>query len=80
MSERGRVPSYISGALITVKNGWKLLDDRLGIEVDVQNPEEWATGNPLLKAIRGVTWWANPASVSSTGSSPISITSRRSFS
>jgi len=29
---------------ITVPNGWKLLDDRLGIEVTIDNPDNWTTG------------------------------------
>ena len=29
---------------ITITSGWQLLDDRLGIEVTVENPDEWHTG------------------------------------
>lgn len=45
---------------LTIPHGWRLLDDRLGIEVDVENPEEWSTGNQKLPKISGVTWWAAP--------------------
>lgn len=51
---------------ITVANGWKLLDDRLGIEVTVDDPETWHTGQgPALSGgtvptIKGITWLATP--------------------
>lgn len=40
---------------LTIKNGWRLLDDRLGIEVTVPDPEEWTTGNPKLPKIAGIS-------------------------
>ena len=47
---------------LTIPNGWRLLEDRLGIEVTASDPEHWSTGNPKLPDIRGITWWANPPS------------------
>jgi hypothetical protein len=52
----------------TVPDGWKLLDDRLGIEVTVEDPEKWDTGQqrtagggaPAVPKIMGVTWLADP--------------------
>ena len=32
----------------TITHGWKPLTDRLGIEVDCENPNAWATGNPKI--------------------------------
>jgi hypothetical protein len=50
-----------------IPGGWKLLDDRLGIEVTSENPEMWQTEQSKLisaveavPTIRGVTWAANP--------------------
>lgn len=48
---------------LTVSHGWQLLDDRLGIEVTIGNPEQWNSGNPSIGEggdIRGITWVANP--------------------
>jgi len=45
--------------------GWRLMDDRLGIIVTEDNPDEWKLG--LLGTIipggviRGVAWWADPS-------------------
>jgi hypothetical protein len=36
------------------------LDDRLGIEVSIENPEQWGSGNPKLNDIRTITWTAAP--------------------
>ena len=47
-------------AWFTISHGWQLLDDRLGIEVSIEDPESWTTGNPKLPKIAGVTWLANP--------------------
>ena len=44
----------------TVTAGWKLLDDRLGIEVTIDDPEQWNAGNPKVGKIAGITWVANP--------------------
>jgi hypothetical protein len=63
-----------TGTWQTIKGGWRLLPDRLGIEVTVEDPEQWATGNGASASggsgsaaaivpggdIRGVTWWASP--------------------
>lgn len=50
-----------------VTKGWQLLDDRLGIEVTVENPEKWDTGqqqgiggNGAVITILGVSWLADP--------------------
>jgi hypothetical protein len=48
---------------LTVAHGWQLLDDRLGIEVTAENPEQWNTDNKQVGEggeIRGITWVANP--------------------
>ena len=36
------------------------MDDRLGIELTIENPEEWSTGNRKLPHIRGVSWQSVP--------------------
>jgi hypothetical protein len=53
---------------ITVPHGWRLLDDRLGIEITAENPNEWHTGAPKqsgstasIPTIRAVSWTANPS-------------------
>jgi hypothetical protein len=52
--------------LFDIPDGWRLLPDRLGIEVTVDDPEQWATGessdgtNPKLMHIQGISWWSNP--------------------
>jgi len=46
---------------ITINGGWKSLDDRLGIEVTLEDPEQW-NGGKTLGDIRGVSWWSNPPS------------------
>jgi hypothetical protein len=44
-----------------VPGGWKLLPDRLGIQVTVQDPEDnWKFQGVGLKQINGISWWANP--------------------
>lgn len=48
-----------------VPHGWRLLPDRLGIEVTCEDPEQWSTGDKGLPGggdIRGIAWWANPPS------------------
>ena len=45
---------------LTISHGWKLLDDRLGIAVTTENPDQWSSGNPRLNDIRGVLWSAMP--------------------
>lgn len=47
---------------LTIKRGWRLLDDRLGIEITASDPEEWATGNPKMPKIAAITQCANPSS------------------
>ena len=44
----------------TISHGWRLDDDRLGIIVTINNPEEWSTGNPKIPHIRGISWCNNP--------------------
>jgi hypothetical protein len=48
---------------ITIPSGWRLLDDRLGIEVTGDNPDHWTTGagprtdgQATLKHIRTIKW------------------------
>jgi hypothetical protein len=38
-----------------IPKGWRLLDDRLGIEVTAPDPEAWATGNGNLPKISGIS-------------------------
>jgi hypothetical protein len=51
---------------VTITSGWKLLDDRLGIEVTAPDPEMWHTSSAArasgaaVPTIRGVTWLATP--------------------
>lgn len=63
-----------SGTWQSIRGGWRLLRDRLGIEVTAHDPEQWsvgqgqaiAAGGPAGAeivpggAIRGITWWADP--------------------
>ncbi len=44
-----------------VTGGWRLLPDRLGIEVIAEDPEQW-NGGKAVGDIRGVTWQAAPPS------------------
>jgi len=48
-----------TGTWTTIGGGWQLLPDRLGIEVTIEDPEQWYIGK-LKGEIRGVTWQANP--------------------
>jgi hypothetical protein len=60
----GSEPFLNDGAVTTwqtVGHGWQLLPDRLGIEVSIEDPEEWDSGNPKVGEIRGITAQANPA-------------------
>jgi len=58
-----------SGTWQPIAGGWELLDDRLGIQVAVEDPECWPIGDytgtspqePSL-TLRGITSQANPAS------------------
>jgi hypothetical protein len=48
---------------LTISHGWQLLDDRLGIEISIENPEQWYTGNPNVGDgghIQAITWAAKP--------------------
>ncbi len=54
------VVDSIGTGWLAIAHGWQLLDDRLGIEVTVEDPESWHTGNPKLPTIQGITWQANP--------------------
>jgi hypothetical protein len=75
-----------SGTWQTIKGGWRLLEDRLGIEVTAEDPEQWATGRGASAVggsgataatvpggdIRGVTWWASPPQGTPTnGAQPV---------
>ena len=58
---------------VTITDNWRLLPDRLGIEVTAENPDKWDTGvSPLvatgaaIKTIMGVTWTGNPAGADTT--------------
>jgi hypothetical protein len=62
-----RPPDADTTGWTTVTKGWKLLDDRLGIEVTIENPEEWHTGAnaktggaATVPVIRGVSWQSDP--------------------
>ena len=50
------------GMWYPVTNGWKLLDDRLGIRVTVDNPEDWHTGckDPAAATLRLISWLGKP--------------------
>jgi hypothetical protein len=50
------------GNLLAITSGWRLLPDRLGIEVTCEDPEQWHTGNPdpRAPALRLITWLAKP--------------------
>ena len=55
--------SDIGTGWLTVSDGWQLLEDRLGIEVTIDNPEQWNSGNPKVGSgghIQGITWVAKP--------------------
>jgi hypothetical protein len=57
----------LSGYLVAT-SGWRLLDDRLGIEIDCPNPEAWLTGanttvgSGTTPTVMAVTLLANPPS------------------
>jgi hypothetical protein len=69
-----------SGTWQTIEGGWRLLQDRLGIEVTAEDPEQWAAGKGVSAVggsgattaivpggdMRGVTWWASPPQGSPT--------------
>jgi hypothetical protein len=53
-----------SGTWYRIAGGWRLLEDRLGIQVTIQDPSEWNPGKngmPYGK-IDAIGWWANPPS------------------
>lgn len=63
-----------TGTWQSIQGGWRLLPDRLGIEVTAEDPEQWSTGKGASATggsgsttaivpggdIRGATWWAAP--------------------
>jgi hypothetical protein len=51
----------IAGDWFTVNGGWRLLPDRLGIEVDIDDPEAWDPGKGPDDKILGISYWANPS-------------------
>jgi len=59
----GDVPSVWdgTGTWTEIHGGWRLLEDRLGIEVTAEDPEAWAVGKGQ-DAIKGITWQADPPS------------------
>ena len=71
-SKKGDDPSIMSqpdtADWTTVTSGWSLLDDRLGIECTVVDPNQWDTGQKQSKGggkaavpqIRAVTWSTAP--------------------
>lgn len=48
-----------TGTWKAISGGWQLLEDRLGIEVTIEDPEQWYAGKERGD-IRGVTWQAAP--------------------
>lgn len=56
-------PSGTNYTWFPIEGGWRLLRDRLGIEVTAEDPENWTTGNPSLPRIAGISWWASPPSL-----------------
>ncbi len=75
-----------TGTWQSIQGGWRLLPDRLGIEVTAEDPEQWATGKGASATgssgtttatvpggdIRGITWWASPPQGSPTsGTAPV---------
>jgi hypothetical protein len=64
-------PTLINGASdtgwIAIPQGWALLDDRLGIRVTSQDPDDWTTGSKnamggkgAVPKISALTWTATP--------------------
>jgi hypothetical protein len=60
-STPGPVSSLGSG-WFTISKGWRLLPDRLGIEVTAEHVDNWECGNQKINGgtIRGVKWVAQP--------------------
>jgi hypothetical protein len=60
----------VSGAWQQIDGGWSLMEDRLGIEVTVDDPESWNIGKPPAGtvaqeptgALHGITSLSNPSS------------------
>lgn len=48
-----------TGTWYEIGGGWQLLEDRLGIEVTIEDPEQWYASKAKGE-IRGITWQANP--------------------
>ena len=46
----------------TINGGWKLLKDRCGIEVTIDDPENWNAGKKFGD-IRGISWFADPTTI-----------------
>lgn len=73
-----------TGTWQSIQGGWRLLSDRLGIEVTAEDPEQWSTGKGASATggsgsttaivpggdIRGVTWWAAPSQSSPCNGKP----------
>ncbi len=69
LNEQSGDPELNNGGTgwITIPHGWRLLEDRLGIEVTVNDPDDWDTGatkksdgTPAQLHIRALTWMASP--------------------
>ncbi len=58
-----------TGTWESINGGWSLLKDRLGITVEVEDPENW-NGGKTVGDIRAITWQANPPSGTPTNGSP----------
>ena len=61
----GAAPAIWDGATghwFKVNGGWDLLDDRLGIRVTIEDPEQWGSGKKA-NDIRGISWWADPTTL-----------------
>ena len=54
----------MTGDWFTINGGWKLLDDRLGIAITVDNPNNWTAGDG--RQIRAIDWFASPSMVPTT--------------
>ncbi|MHB8397358.1 MAG: hypothetical protein ACYDCI_00265 [Candidatus Limnocylindrales bacterium] len=48
-----------TGTWFTINGGWRLLKDRCGIEVTIEDPENW-NASKAFGDIRGISWFADP--------------------
>lgn len=47
-----------SGTWTEITKGWAILDDRIGIEVSIEDPEKWVIGNEKA-ALSAISWQAD---------------------